>query len=336
VTEIKDRALEGAHDPGRDAPPVAVGVRGLTKRFGETVAVDHLDLTVHEGEVFGFLGPNGAGKTTTLRMILGLIYASEGEIDVLGRRMPRERREALRHVGGFVETPAFYHNMSARRNLRLLGRLNGVRSERRIEEVLDTVGLLQRADSKVGDYSQGMKQRLGIANALLHRPSLIILDEPTSGLDPQGMKGVRELIGGLAADGVTIVLSSHLLHEVEQVCDRAMIINKGQVVVQGSVDDLRPKSTRVKLLTSDQTRAQAVLATLFGANGVVLDDGHLVVESSEEQVRAAVATLVGEGIGIDAVVPAHEQGLEDYFLGLAESTEMAGAPGISDDAGDRR
>ena len=312
---------------------MALSTRGLTKQFNGNVVVDHLDLTVNQGEVFGFLGPNGAGKTTTLRMVLGLIYATSGEIEVLGRRMPQERREAMRNVGGFVETPAFYHNMSARRNLRLLSRLNGMHDERRIEEVLDTVGLLQRADSKVGDYSQGMKQRLGIASALLHRPSLIILDEPTSGLDPQGMKGVRELIAGLADGGTTIVLSSHLLHEVEQVCDRAVIINKGRVVVQGPVTELRPESSKVKLLTSDQARSRAVVAALLGPDAVTTDDGRLVVESSEEQVRAMVARLVAEGIGIDAVVPAHEQGLEDYFLGLTESAEMAGAPGITDDAG---
>jgi ABC-2 type transport system ATP-binding protein len=304
---------------------VVLSTRGLTKKFGDNIAVDRLDLTVRQGEVFGFLGPNGAGKTTTLRLILGLIYATSGEVEVLGHRMPQERREALRHVGGFVETPAFYQNMSARRNLRLLGGLNGVHDERRIDEVLDTVGLSQRADSKVGDYSQGMKQRLGIANALLHRPSLIILDEPTSGLDPQGMKGVRELIAGLADGGTTVVLSSHLLHEVEQVCTRAVIINKGRVVVQGPVEELRPASSKVKLLTSDQDRSQAVIAALLGPGSVARDNGHLVVESSEAQVRQMVARLVGEGIGVDAVVPAREQGLEDYFLDLTESGEMAGA-----------
>jgi ABC-2 type transport system ATP-binding protein len=322
--------------PRQNEPPVVLSTRGLTKRFGDNAAVDRLDLEVRKGEVFGFLGPNGAGKTTTLRMILGLIYATSGEVEVLGHLMPQERREALRHVGGFVETPAFYHNMSARRNLRLLGRLNGVRNEQRIEEVLDAVGLLQRADSKVGDYSQGMKQRLGIANAILHRPELIILDEPTSGLDPQGMKGVRELVAGLADGGTTVVLSSHLLHEVEQVCDRAVIINRGRVVVQGPVGELRPASSKVRLLTSDQSRSRAVVAGLFGAGAVALDDGHLVVESSEAQVREMVARLVAEGIGIDAVVPAREQGLEDYFLGLTESTEMMSAPTGLDSEGDPR
>ena len=329
------RTREAPETATAAGPPVVLATRGLTKRFGDNTAVDHLDLTVREGEVFGFLGPNGAGKTTTLRLILGLIYPSEGEVDVLGHPVPRERREALRHVGGFVETPAFYHNMSARRNLRLMGRLNGVHDEDRISEVLDTVGLAERADSKVGDYSQGMKQRLGIANALLHRPSLIILDEPTSGLDPQGMKGVRELIAGLAGEGITIVLSSHLLHEVEQVCDRAMIINKGRAVVEGPVDTLRPATSTVRLLTSDQTRAKSVLDGLLGPGAVGLDDGHLVVERSEEQVIEMVALLVEEGIGVKAVVPAHEQGLEDYFLSLTESGEMAGAGRLGQGGGAR-
>ena len=323
----------GRDRPVAQEPPVVLSTRGLTKRFGENTAVDHLDLTVHEGEVFGFLGPNGAGKTTTLRVILGLIYASEGEVEVLGHPVPRERREALRQVGGFVETPAFYHNMSARQNLRLLGRLNGVHDEHRIEEVLEMVGLTQRADSKVGDYSQGMKQRLGIANALLHRPALIVLDEPTSGLDPQGMKGVRELIRGLAGEGTTIVLSSHLLHEVEQVCSRAVIINKGRIVVQGPVEKLRPASSKVKLLTSDQARTRDILGALLGSEAVDLDDGHLVVERSEEQVCEMVALLVEEGIGVKAVVPAYEQGLEDYFLALTESGEMAGAGRIGQEGG---
>ena len=335
MTTEPQAALEGQEVPTSAGPPVVLSTRGLTKRFGDNTAVDHLDLTVHEGEVFGFLGPNGAGKTTTLRMILGLIYPSSGEVEVLGRRVPQERREALRNVGGFVETPAFYNNMSARRNLRLLGRLNDLHDEQRINEVLGTVGLIERADSKVGDYSQGMKQRLGIANALLHRPALIVLDEPTSGLDPQGMKGVRELITGLSSEGITVVLSSHLLHEVEQVCSRAMIINKGRVVVQGPVDQLRPATSKVRLLTSDQTRARGVLGQLLGADAVGLDDGHLVVERSEEQVCEMVALLVEEGIGVKAVVPAHEQGLEDYFLALTESGEMAGAGRVGQKSGAR-
>ena len=164
--------------------------------------------------------------------------------------------------------PAFYGNMSARRNLRLMGSLNGEVEEKRIDEVLDIVGLRERADSKVGDYSHGMKQRLGIANALINEPELVILDEPTSGLDPQGMKDVRELVRELGSRGTTVFLSSHLLHEVEQVCNRAAIINRGRVVVEGPVSELRPEHSAVKLLTSDQARAREVVAALLGAQQV--------------------------------------------------------------------
>ena len=308
-----------------DDPPVVLATHGLTKSFDGLVAVDHLDLSVRRGDVFGFLGPNGAGKTTTIRMIFGLISPTSGYIEVLDHRVPGDKREALRHVGGFVEVPAFYGNMSARRNLRLMGRLNHVHDEERIDEVLDAVGLLERADSKVGDYSHGMKQRLGIANALLHRPELIILDEPTSGLDPQGMKDVRELIRALGTGGTTVFLSSHLLHEIEQVCNRAVIINKGRVVVEGPVAELRPASSAVKVLTSDQERARGVIAALVGSQAVALDEGYLVVNGSDGTVREMVRRLVAEGLGVDAVIPAREQGLEDYFLGLTQSSD-ASAP----------
>jgi ABC-type multidrug transport system ATPase subunit len=277
---------------------------------------------VRRGDVFGFLGPNGAGKTTTIRMMVGLIYPTSGYIDVLDHRVPQDKQEALRHIGGFVEVPAFYGNMSARRNLRLLGSLNANIAEKDIDEVLEIVGLRERADSRVGDYSHGMKQRLGIANALINKPELVILDEPTSGLDPQGMKDVRELVRGLGQRGTTVFLSSHLLHEVEQVCNRAAIINKGRVVVEGPVSELHPAHASVKVLTSDQGRARQVIAALVGAGAVVDDEEYLVVEAGDGTVRELVKRLVAEGIGVDAVVPAHEQGLEDYFLGLTQSSDV--------------
>jgi ABC-2 type transport system ATP-binding protein len=305
-----------------DLPPVVLATHELTKSFGGTLAVDRLSLSVRRGDVFGFLGPNGAGKTTTIRMIVGLIYPTSGYAEVLDHQVPRDKEEALRHIGGFVEVPAFYGNMSARRNLRLMGSLNGRIEEARINEVLDIVGLRERADSKVGDYSHGMKQRLGIANALINRPELVILDEPTSGLDPQGMKDVRELIRELGAGGTTVFLSSHLLNEVEQVCNRAAIIDKGRVVVEGPVSELRPEHQAVKVLTSDQGRAREVIAALLGPQQVSLDEEYLIVESSDGSVRELVKRLVAAGIGVDAVIPAHEQGLEDYFLGLTQSSDV--------------
>jgi ABC-type multidrug transport system ATPase subunit len=302
--------------------PVVLATHDLTKQYGDARAVDKLNITVRRGDVFGFLGPNGAGKTTTIRMIVGLIYPTSGYVDVLDHQVPRDKTEALRHIGGFVEVPAFYGNMSARRNLRLIGSLNESVSEERIEEVLDVVGLLQRADSTVKDYSHGMKQRLGIANALINSPELVVLDEPTSGLDPQGMKDVRELVRRLGASGTTVFLSSHLLGEVEQVCNRAAIINKGRVVVEGPVSELRPSHASVKLLTSDQTRARQIAAGLVGSYEVSEDEGYLIVRAADGAVRELCKLLVAGDVGIDAVIPAREQGLEDFFLGLTESSDV--------------
>lgn len=197
--------------PPRDScseQTVVLATHGLTKDFKKLRAVDDLDLSVCRGDIFGFLGPNGAGKTTTIRLIFGLTYPTSGYAQVLDHRVPQARQEALRHVGGFVDDPMFYNNMTARRNLRMLGRMNGEVSEERITDVLEMVGLSERGGSKVGSYSHGMRQRLGIGLALIHSPDLVILDEPTSGLDPQGMKDVRELIRQLGRDGTTVFLSS--------------------------------------------------------------------------------------------------------------------------------
>jgi ABC-2 type transport system ATP-binding protein len=280
-------------------------------------------MEVCKGDVFGFLGPNGAGKTTVIRLVLGLIHPTSGHAEVCGHRVPGELQGALRHVGGFVDDPTFYPLMSARRNLRLLGSMTGPVSEERIDEVLDIVALRDRAEDRVGGFSHGMKQRLGIAQALLHSPELIVLDEPTSGLDPRGMKDVRELIRELGAAGTTVFLSSHLLHEVEQVCTRAVIINRGRVVVQGPVSELRPQNDAIKVLTGDQGRAGEVLRGQFGAGGVKEDEGFLVVQADEDAVPELVRRLVADGVEVRAVVPASEQGLEDFFL---ELTYDAGEP----------
>ena len=305
-----------------EARPTVLSIHQLTKDFGRLRAVDHLDLAVCKGDVFGFLGPNGAGKTTTIRMIFGLIFPTSGYVQVLDHRVPGQRVEALRHLGGFVEVPAFYPNMTARRNLRLIGSAGGHVTEQRISEVLDIVGLLTRGDTKVGSYSHGMKQRLGIANALLNEPELIILDEPTSGLDPQGMKDVRELVRELGRGGTTVFLSSHLLHEVEQVCNRAVIINKGRTVIEGPVATLRPREEAVKVMTGDQQKAFETARALFGAQGVSWDEDYLVVRAGDEGVPELVRRLVAGGIAVRAVVPAVEQGLEDFFLELTQSSDV--------------
>jgi ABC-2 type transport system ATP-binding protein len=319
LSAVSPGAEQGGAAP---APPVVLATHQLTKRFGDVLAVDHLDLTVRRGDVFGFLGPNGAGKTTTIRMMVGLVFPTEGYAQILDHRLPHDRVAALKHVGGFVEVPAFYGNMSGRENLRMLGELSDDGSDARVDEVLDMVGLRERADSKVGEYSHGMNQRLGIAQALIHKPEVVILDEPTNGLDPQGMKDVRDLMRGLGAAGTTVFLSSHLLHEVEQVCNRALIINKGRVVVEGPVSELRPEHSAVKVLTRDQTRARQLLGALVGSDNVSEDEEFLVVDGVDGQVPDLIEQLVREGVKIEAIVPAREQGLEDYFLGLTQSSDV--------------
>jgi ABC-type multidrug transport system ATPase subunit len=307
---------------------VVLSTHGLTKDFKKLRAVDQLDISVRRGDIFGFLGPNGAGKTTTIRLIFGLIYPTAGHVEVLGHRVPDDRQRALRHMGGFVDDPTFYASMSARRNLGLLGRMNGEVSEARITEVLEMVGLSERGKSKVGSYSHGMRQRLGIALALIHNPDLIILDEPTSGLDPQGMKDVRELIRDLGRQGTTVFLSSHLLHEIELVCDQAAILQRGRLVVQGPVAELRPAGGAVKFLTGDQRRALEVLRRLAAPATVSENGDYLVVEASEDMVPEMVRRLVADHVDILAVVPAREQSLEDMFLELT----APGTPGQPEQA----
>jgi len=322
--------------PACEERPVVLSTHELSKSFKGVLAVDRLNLSVCKGDVFGFLGPNGAGKTTTIRMMVGLIYPTSGYAEILGHRVPEQRTEALRHVGGFVEIPAFYPNMSARRNLRLLGSLSAEVTGERIDEVLEAVGLRERGDSKVGDYSHGMKQRLGIAHALLHNPEVVLLDEPTSGLDPQGMKDVRELVRELGRRGTTVFLSSHLLHEIEQVCNRAVIINKGRVVIEGPVADLRPAGTAVKVLTSDQARARDVIGAFLGAERVRFDEEYLVVDDVDGRVPELARRLLAGGLDIEALVPSRQQGLEDFFLGLTQSADVDAAPVPARKKGGRR
>jgi ABC-type multidrug transport system ATPase subunit len=299
-----------------DGRPIVLSTHGLTKDFKKLRAVDSLDLTVRRGDIFGFLGPNGAGKSTTIRLIFGLLYPTSGHVEILGHQIPRDRKEALRHVGGFVDDPTFYGNMTARRNLRLIGGMNGKVSAKRVAEVLEMVGLADRGSSKVGSYSHGMRQRLGIALALIHKPELVILDEPTSGLDPQGMKDVRELIRELGHQGSTVFLSSHLLHEVELVCDQAAILRRGQLVIQGPVSQLRPKHSGVKILTGDQKRAAEVLRRLRPPGGIVQEGAYLVARCPHDMIPEMVRRLVSDQIDVQEVMPAQVQGLEDMFLEL--------------------
>jgi ABC-2 type transport system ATP-binding protein len=312
-----------------DAPPVEA--RGLVKTYRETVAVDHVDLTVSRGDVFGYLGPNGAGKTTSLRMLLGLIRPTEGSARLFGRDPLVDGAKALEGVAGFVEGPRFYPYLSGRRNLRLLADYDEPTSRSHIEEVLELVELRDRAKDRVGGYSHGMRQRLGIAAALLRQPRLLLLDEPTTGLDPAGMRDMRELVRRLAGEGLTILLSSHLLYEVEELCNRVAIIRKGSIIYQGELSDLlATAASGYRLRAVDPERARAALLATPGVGGVELRDGDLRF-SAEEDVVAALSIALGKaGIAFTALAP-ETVSLEELFLGMTggESSDHDSVPAIA-------
>jgi ABC-2 type transport system ATP-binding protein len=298
-----------------DAPPVAA--RGLVKRYGDITAVAGVDLTVERGDVFGYLGPNGAGKTTSLRMLLGLIRPTEGSAQLFGRDPLEVGARALDGVAGFVEGPRFYPYLSGRKNLRLLADLDGGAPASRIEEVLDVVDLRDRGKDRVGGYSHGMRQRLGIAASLLRDPQLLLLDEPTTGLDPAGMRDMRELVKSLASEGITILLSSHILAEVEELCNRVAIIRSGRIIYEGLLDELLQSAAGgFRLRASDPERARALLLAR-GVEGVQLVDGELRFQADAAAIEAATVALGQAGIGISALVPLNAT-LEELFLGMTE------------------
>jgi len=295
-------------------------IKELSKSFRKRVAVDQLSFSVHPGEVFGFLGPNGAGKSTTIRMILSLIKPEQGDVNIFGKSVKRLHNKALHSVGALIEDADFYENMTAQRNLEILARLQNIRSIR-IDEVLELVELSDRADDKVKGYSHGMKQRLGIAQALLNEPKLLILDEPTTGLDPRGMKEIRELVRRLSGEGMTIFLSSHLLHEVEQVCTSLAIINKGKLIKSGTLDDLFYKTElfTTEFHVSPMEKAKQVLSNQSQVEEVIVADSALKVKAPNDQLGILNKILVDNGIEVSAIIP--RASLEDYFLSLTESGE---------------
>jgi ABC-2 type transport system ATP-binding protein len=304
-----------------DAPPVAT--RQLLKRYGDLVAVDHVELTVERADVYGFLGPNGAGKTTTLRMLLGLIRPTGGSVELFGRDPLVAGARALDGVAGFVEGPRFYPYLSGERNLRLLSDLDGGGARSRIGEVLELVDLADRARDHVGGYSHGMRQRLGIAASLLRDPRLLLLDEPTTGLDPAGMRDMRELVKRLAANGITILLSSHVLAEVEELCNRVAIVRRGRIVYEGALAELLSSAgVGYRLEATDPERARTVLLNQPGVANVALEEGELRFQAEPEALAAATIALGQARIGIRALVP-HTATLEELFLGLTEREEAA-------------
>jgi ABC-2 type transport system ATP-binding protein len=286
---------------------------GLTKRYGRTVAVDEVGLEVREGDRYGFLGPNGSGKTTLVRMLLGLVYATTGEIEVLGKPVPKRVAEVLPDVGALVEGPAAYPHLSGRRNLALLdaaGRGGDRRTRRqRIDEALEQVGLGGVDQRPVKAYSLGMRQRLGLAGALLRRPRLLILDEPTNGLDPQGIKEIRELLVELNAGGTTVFLSSHLLAEVEQLCTRVGVVDRGRLVLEEDLATLRAATGRILVGTPDAAEAAAVLDGQLEAR----DGDRLVIRHGDP--AALNALLVEAGVRVTSIHAEHRT-LEQVVLEL--------------------
>ncbi len=293
----------------------------LTKRYKNRLAVDHLNIEVRRGDVFGFLGPNGAGKSTTIRMILHLVFPSEGDVEIFGASLKKARHKALAKVGAVVEKPAFYNHLSALRNLEILGGLQKPVSRRRIMEQLEQVGLADRAKDPVKTYSHGMNQRLGLALILLNEPELVILDEPTTGLDPQGMKEVRELIQELARErGVTIFLSSHLLYEVELIATRMAIIHQGKLRVEGSVQDLLKKGQSSVLVKTDRPEeALQFLKTNESYRSATIHSDGINVELDLERIPELNRQLVNAGFNVNALIP--QRTLETYFLNLIEGRE---------------
>lgn len=301
----------------------AISTSNLSKRFGQLLAVDKLALEVREGEIFGFLGPNGSGKTTTIRMLLSLIRPSRGDAFLFGQSIQKHYPGYLGQVGALVDEPDFYLNLSALANLKLLARLHHGVDEARCMEVLGLVGLGHRANDRVRTYSHGMRQRLGIAQAILHRPKLLILDEPSTGLDPQGMHDVRQMIIRFAKEeGMTVFLSSHLLNEVEQICTSMAVLSEGKLLVSGKVDQfLAPeKATLTELQAKPLIKAREILSGLPFVSEVTEHNGGLRLRVDHQHRPEIVRILSEQGVEIFSLSPVSR--LEDYFLSLFGFSEI--------------
>jgi len=299
-------------------PPMELLVEtiDLTKRYGDRIAVDHVRLHICRGEVYGFLGPNGAGKTTTLRILLGLVRASSGTARVLGAA-PGDPA-ALARIGVLVESPAFYPYLSGHDNLRVFARYASVPASK-VDEVLEIVTLTDRAKDPASSYSLGMKQRLGVGVALLKDPELLILDEPTNGLDPAGMADMRALIRRLGSEGRTVLLSSHLLGEVQQVCDRVGVIAEGRLLREGTVSELRGRS--LLLVEAEPLHdARSVAERLFGSDRVSVNDGAVHVDVDDEEVPRLNRELVLAGIAVRSL-GRHERSLEEIYFEMTAGTD---------------
>ena len=296
---------------------LVVRTEHLTKHFGKLVAVDDLNLEVHRGQVFGFLGPNGSGKSTTMCMMLGLIAPTSGNIEIFGLSVKNNLADILGKVGAVMESPGFYPYLSGWDNLKVFARISRQSTDDRIKEVLTLVDLADRAQDKFSGYSQGMKQRLAIACALLHDPEFIVFDEPTSGLDPAGMKEIRELITKLGQEGKTVFLNSHLLHEVEQVCDHVAIIKKGKVVALGAPNDLIKHGDSVQIRVTDIDKAVALLNEEDWVSSVTREGDLLILKAPTERATDISALLAKNGVFVSEM-KARDESLESIFLELTE------------------
>ncbi|HEY5476490.1 MAG TPA: ABC transporter ATP-binding protein [Tepidiformaceae bacterium] len=296
-------------------PDYVVEARGLVKSYGETRAVQGVDLVVEKGHVYGVLGPNGSGKSTTVRLLLGLARPDAGEVQLFGESLTEHGPELLKRVGAVVEAPACIPYLSGRDNLRLLEKYVPNRGEAGIEEVLARVHLTDAAHRKFKTYSLGMKQRLGIAAAILHDPELIILDEPSNGLDPQGTREVRELIPELAAEGRTIVLCSHLLHEVEQVCDAVAIFQNGRVIAEGPTAQLMGESARLEVQIADLEAAESLLRKSPWATAVSRQNGSIFIAGAGMQAADVNRLLATNGLYASVLRPL-KHSLEEVFFEL--------------------
>ncbi len=299
-------------------------VNNLSKQFGSFNAVDDLSFSVSQGEVYGFLGQNGAGKSTTIRMLLSLIKPTAGRINIFGFSIDQQRERILERVGAVVEKPDLYRYLTGYENLNLFAKLSGKKiSKQDVMRCLGIVGLEKRAHDHVRVYSQGMKQRLGIAVALVHDPSLIILDEPTNGLDPQGIADIRNLILTLSKDqNKTVLVSSHLLSEIEQVADRMLIIDKGKKVVEGNVKELlNPEQVQLEIITTDMLHARKVIEESGWASGLTsINDQRILLQTTASSIPELTTYLVQKNVGVLSLRAVNS--LEAYFLSLTSGNEV--------------
>jgi len=303
------------------ASPPVLRTTGLTKRYGKRLALCDLTLAVERGRVYGFLGPNGSGKTTAISLILGLLSSTAGHTELFGLDTRAHLAPALKRVGAVLEGVDFYPHLSGRDNMRICGAISGGVEESRVEEVLETVGLSGRARDKVRGYSMGMRQRLALAGALLHDPELLILDEPTNGMDPAGMREFRDLIRELGRGGKTVFVSSHLLNEVQQMCDEVGIVKEGRLIAQRSVTDLL-EGGRLELRATDTEAALDVLRSLDFVHGVTREGDLLVVDARHDRAAEISRALAGRGVYLHELHP-QENTLEDFFLEVTTEGEAA-------------